>query len=125
MKKTIIFFLLSLFLFFTIKGKNNFAAEIQNGIHKKIEHSQTEKKSSHSATLNSNPQPEENTAYYTPELDDYFQISDISEAIVYAGILSFFGLLILYFQKQKLLPYHFYEDVFSVKRFILIRSIRI
>ena len=125
MKKGIIFFLLSLFLLFTIKGKTSYSVEYHTGFNKTLGHYHTSKKVSNLNSVKSSGQQEENMDYLSPDVNEDLQISDVYNPLVYASILGFCSLLILFYQKQKLLPYLFYRKISSVKTFILIRSLRI
>jgi len=130
MRNYIVYFLTSLFLLFVVESKIN-VKTLKNDYNSHTSHKLPKRANRLNQTyekLSIQQAPDDTSNAYSLELtEDDFQLSDtFQEMVVFASVFTLvyiFGLKS--FKKLKPTIHGFLSDFSSVKRFILIRSIRI
>jgi hypothetical protein len=126
MKKGLIFLLAGLFLVFSIKTKSNFLLNLEAGFMKHVGHLHAPKKNALPTLQKSATEQESNGESLSTETSDE-DISNVGDFhyIFYASVI---GLVFLFSKLQNLKKEEILDsksEFHSIKKFILVRSIRI
>ncbi len=126
MKSGFIYLLLSVFLLFIVENKNYADFQQDSGFQNVSSHSVSKKHRLNQTfdKFSSQHNDASNISYETE--DDDFQISDVFQAAVVIAAISAFGVLLdLLYRRYSKTVFYYFAVFHTVKKFILIRSIRI
>jgi hypothetical protein len=127
MKNFFIYLVSSLFLIFVVESKTGFDVLHNSEFHTTPQNSLKKTSNSDKIFQNGLSKKLDNIGNISLDFDDDFQISENLQNIIFIslGISLIYGLSLLFPKRQKLRIYNDHILAFSVKKYILIRSIRI
>ena len=127
MKNGILYLLMSIFLLFVVENRNYTDLQQNTGSDFYSVHHFSKKHHQNQMLEKSNTSHSQDSGNVTVETDDELLPSASAVAFACAAVIfSFtFVLALLYRKRARLIPYSFVDGYPSVKKFILIRSIRI
>lgn len=127
MKKGLIYLLASMFLLFNVKGKSNLMHTLQAGFSKHANQLHFPKKNNFPSLEKSANQQEtngENLFQETNSDEDFSSLGDL-HFLFYAGIVGYVFLFSHLYQLKDNAPFSSESHFYLLKRFILIRDLRI
>ncbi len=126
MKRGIIYILAGLFLLFSVKSKSNFMQTLETGFVKHVDHVHTPKKGSlPNLEKSATPQETDGENFSIETADEDFSSLGDLHFLFYAGIVGFVFLFSHLYQLKDNAPFNSESHFYLLKRFILIRDLRI